>query len=127
MRRAQLSLAVLLLLTVSVLAFAGFSPYEKTRFDALLRSGVPVVAHVHVSWCSTCRRQETLLNEMLKDPRFAAVQAIRVDYDSETEFEKAHKVTSRATILVFKGGHEVSRVVFDTSRENIRRALEAAL
>src|SRR5690606_9201651 len=113
--------------TISALAFAGFAPYDKVKFDALVRSGAPVVAHVHASWCSTCRRQEVLLNELFKDPRFARIQAVRVDYDKEAAFEKAHKVTSRATILVFKDGREVARVVFDTSRDKIRKALEAAL
>jgi thiol-disulfide isomerase/thioredoxin len=127
MRRLVLSLAAFFALTVSALAFAGFAPYNKTKFDTLVQSGVPVVAHVHATWCSTCRRQEVLLNELFKDPRFAKIQAVRVDYDKEAAFEKAHNVTSRATILVFKGGREVARVVFDTSRDKIRNALEAAL
>lgn len=127
MRRPALSLLVLFVLTTSALAFSGFAPYDKTKFDALVQSGAPVIAHVHASWCSTCRRQEVLMNELFKDPRFAKIQAVRVDFDTETAFEKAHKVTSRATILVFKGGREVARVVFDTDRDRIRNALNAAL
>lgn len=127
MRRFMLALAAFFALTASALAFTGFAPYQKARFDSLVQSGAPVVAHVHATWCSTCRRQETLLNELLKDPHFAKIHAVRVDYDKDVAFEKAHNVTSRATILVFKGGHEVARVVFDTNRDKIRKALDAAL
>lgn len=127
MRRFILAALASLALIGSAFAFAGFAPYEKTKFDTLVQSGAPVIAHVHATWCSTCRRQETLLNEMLKDPRYSKIQAVRVDYDKDTDFQKAHKVTSRATILVFKGGKEVSRVVFDTDPAHIKTAVESAL
>jgi thiol-disulfide isomerase/thioredoxin len=127
MRRAALALILSFAFAASAFAFAGFAPYEKTKFDQLVQSGAPVIAHVHATWCSTCKRQETLMNEMLKDPRYAKVQAVRVDYDKDTAFEKAHNVSSRATILVFKGGKEVSRLVFDTDPEHIRKTIDAAL
>lgn len=127
MRRAVLALFVSLAFIGSAFAFAGFAPYDKAKFDSLVQSGAPVIAHVHASWCSTCKRQETLMDEMLKDPRYAKVNAVRVDYDRETAFEKAHDVKSRATILVFKGGKEVSRLVFDTDPAHIRKTIDAAL
>ena len=127
MRRFALAAFASLALIGSAFAFTGFAPYEKTKFDSLVQSGAPVIAHVHATWCSTCKRQEMLLNEMLKDPRYSKIQAVRVDYDKDTGFQKAHKVTSRATILVFKGGKEVSRVVFDTDPAHIKTAVESAL
>jgi thiol-disulfide isomerase/thioredoxin len=127
MRRLLLALSVSLALIGSAFAFSGFTPYEKGKFDALVQSGAPVIAHVHATWCGTCRRQETLLNDMLKDSRYGKIQAVRVDYDTEKDFQKAHKVNSRATILVFKGGKEVSRLVFDTDPAHIQKTIDAAL
>jgi thiol-disulfide isomerase/thioredoxin len=127
MRRFLLALFASLALIGTAFAFSGFAPYDKAKFAALVQSGQPVIAHVHATWCSTCRRQETLLNNMLKDPRFAMVQAVRVDYDKDKDFEKAHNVNSRATILVFKGGKEVSRLVFDTDPAKIKKTIDAAL
>ena len=127
MRRLFLAAFASFALIGSAFAFAGFAPYDKAKFGALVQSGAPVIAHVHATWCSTCRRQETLMNEMLKDPRFAKVQAVRVDYDKDKDFEKAHNVNSRATILVFKGGKEVSRLVFDTDPAKIKKTIGAAL
>jgi thiol-disulfide isomerase/thioredoxin len=127
MRRLLLAAFASLALIGSALAFSGFAPYDKAKFDALVKSGAPVIAHVHATWCSTCRRQETILNDLLKDPRFAKVRAVRVDYDKDKAFEKAHDVNSRATILVFKGGREVARLVFDTEPTKIKKAIEAAL
>jgi thiol-disulfide isomerase/thioredoxin len=127
MRRFALVALASLALIGSAFAFAGFAPYEKTKFDSLVQSGAPVIAHVHATWCGTCRRQETILNEMLKDPRYGKIQAVLVDYDKDKDFQKANSVNSRATIVVFKGGKEVSRLVFDTDPAHIKAAVEAAL
>jgi thiol-disulfide isomerase/thioredoxin len=127
MRRFLLAAFALLAMFGAASAFSGFAPYDKAKFDRLVQSGAPVIAHVHANWCSTCRRQEALMNDMLKDARFARVQTIRVDYDTDKDFQKAHNVNSRATILVFKDGKEVARVVFDTDSERIKRAIERAL
>jgi thioredoxin 1 len=127
MRRLLLSAFTFLALASTALAFSGFASYDKAKFNALVQSGAPVIAHVHATWCSTCKRQETILNDMLKDPRYAKVQAVRVDYDKDKEFENAHDVANRATILVFKDGKEVSRLVFDTDPARIKRAIDAAL
>jgi thioredoxin 1 len=127
MRRLLPAAFAFFTLASAALAFSGFAPYDKAKFDSLVQSGAPVIAHVHATWCSTCKRQETILNDMLKDPRYAKIQAVRVDYDKDTEFQKANKVTSRATILVFKGGKEVSRLALDTDPAHIKRTVDSAL
>jgi thiol-disulfide isomerase/thioredoxin len=126
MRRLLLAAFAFFALASAALAFSGFAPYDKAKFDSLVQSGAPVIAHVNATWCSTCKRQETILNGMLKDPRYSKIQAVRVDYDKDTEFQKANKVTSRATILVFKGGKEVSRLVLDTDPAHIKRTIDSA-
>ena len=127
MRRFLLAVFALLAMFGAAAAFSSFAPYDKAKFDQAVQSGAPVIAHVHATWCSTCRRQEELMNDMLKDARFAKVQAMRVDYDTDKDFQKAHNVNSRATILVFKGGKEVARVVFDTDPARIKSAVESVL
>lgn len=127
MRRFLLAAFALFAMLGAAIAFSGFAPYDKAKFDQLVQSGAPVIAHVHATWCSTCRRQEALMTDMLKDARFAKVQTTRIDYDTDKDFQKAHNVNSRATILVFKGGKETARVVFDTDPARIKSAVESAL
>ena len=43
-------LGLLALLAVPSLAASGFAPYEKAGFDALVKGGQTVVAHVHADW-----------------------------------------------------------------------------
>lgn len=41
--------ALIALIAMPALALA-FQPYEKASFDKLLKSGKPVVVHVHADW-----------------------------------------------------------------------------
>jgi thiol-disulfide isomerase/thioredoxin len=117
-----LSLAVM-----PALAAKSFAPYEKAKLEALIQSGAPVIVHVHADWCPTCRRQISLFDELFADPAFSKVEAVRVNYDRDREFLAEHKVTRQATIIAFKGGREVARVVYDTNRDRIRAAIAATL
>jgi thiol-disulfide isomerase/thioredoxin len=104
-----------------------FVPYEPAAFESLIESGVPVVVHVHADWCPTCRRQISIFDELFKDPALDEIQAVRVNYDTDREFRAAYKVTRQATIIAFRDGKEVARVVYDTNVERIHDALKAAL
>ncbi len=93
-------------------AFASdFKAYNKAEFDKLVDSGQPVLVHVHADWCPTCKRQLSVLGPMLKDPANAKVTAVTVNFDTETAFKQANKVGGQSTLIVYKGGKEVSRSV----------------
>lgn len=128
MRQALLAFAALALLVAApALASKTFTPYQPAKFNALVQSGAPVVVHVHADWCPTCRRQQPLLDEIFSRPEFGSVATIRVDFDKDTDFRKAHRVNSQSTVLVFKGGKEVARGIGDTSMQRLLALAEQAL
>ncbi len=90
---------------------ADFKPYNKVEFDKLVASGQPVLVHVHADWCPTCKRQLTVLGPMLKDAANAKVNAITVDFDTETAFKQANRIGGQSTLIAYKGGKEVARSV----------------
>lgn len=104
-----------------------FSAYRADSFRKLLSAGDPVVVHVHAEWCAICRRQISILNEAFKAPEFKKVRTVRVNFDKERQFLSDHRVVRQATILVFRGGKEVSRIVYDTDEGRIKKTLATAL
>lgn len=128
MRRLFLVLAAVAAIGISP-AFAGtaFSPYDKTKLDAFIKSGAPVVVHVHAEWCPVCRRQVMVLDELFNDPALAKIEVVRVNYDKDRDFVSGYKVKRQANILVFKGGKEVSRIDYDADVARIRAAVGRAL
>lgn len=88
---------------------SGFTPYKKATFEQALKSGRPVLVHVHAGWCPVCVKQEAVFNDLAKTPEFAKLTAIVVDFDREVEFRKTYSVNNQSVVLVFKGGKEVAR------------------
>ena len=95
--------------SVALASAIGFEAYSREGFEAALKGSKPVLVHVHATWCPTCKKQEAVFNELAKTPEFAKLKPIRVDFDMDGDFKKAHNVTSQSIILVFKGGKEVAR------------------
>lgn len=46
----RLLIALFALAATGTLAFADFATFEKTKFEALLKSNAPVVVHTHEWW-----------------------------------------------------------------------------
>lgn len=108
--RAALALGALAAApAMAVTLAAGFAAYSKPAFEAALKGRKPVLVHVHADWCPTCRRQQTVFNELAKTPEFGKLTAFTVDFDMDGEFKAAHNVRNQSVILVFKGGKEVAR------------------
>jgi thioredoxin 1 len=95
-----------------------FQAYKKDSFDAALKGSKPVLVHVHADWCPTCKKQESVFNELAKTPDFAKLTAIRVNFDNDVDFKKTYGVNNQSVLLVFKGGKEVARSggVTDTAK-----------
>ncbi|MGE0554081.1 MAG: thioredoxin family protein [Gemmatimonadales bacterium] len=105
----------------------GFVEYTAETWRGLEAAGGPLLVEVYASWCPTCEVQHRALDGMLRDPRYQAVTGVRVDFDRDADFLRAHRITRQSTLLVFAGGMEVSRTVALTSADAIGRQLDAAL
>ncbi|ASU41520.1 thiol reductase thioredoxin [Herbaspirillum sp. meg3] len=123
------TLAVFLLLQAGVAStvFAAGQHYAQAQFDALNKSGKPVVVHVHADWCPTCRAQDPIVSALIKDPAFKNVSFLEVDFDAQKDVVKAFNVTQQSTLIVFKGGKEVGRSTGDTRKASIDSLINKAL
>jgi thiol:disulfide interchange protein len=96
-----------------------------------LSEGRTVFMDVFADWCSTCARQERVINALLEDnPDYAqSVAFLSVDWDlyrSNTLFDELN-VPSRSTLLVLKGDEEFGRIVADTSKGTIKNLMDTAV
>lgn len=126
MRRIWSTIIAIAVIGYSSLAFADFVTFERTKFETLVKSNTPVVVHTHEWWCSTCRAQAKVLEELQKDPKFAKVAMLRASAGTDRETLAPMKVTSRSIILVFAGGKEIGRLDWVTDAAQIRALVERA-
>lgn len=124
------SSAALFLLTALVyplLAQPLWEPFTQAKMDALNKSGQSVLVTVHADWCTTCKTQERVLQELLTQPKFKQIKVLRLDFDQQKESVRLFGVQHQSTLIAFKKGHEVGRSTADVSPVRIAELLQLSL
>lgn len=78
------------------------------NFDDLVRSGV-VIVDFFAEWCGPCRMLAPVVDELSKE--FPQVTVMKVNIDDHQHVAAKLGITSIPTIIFFKEGQEVDRVV----------------
>ena len=92
---------------------------EQNFEEEVLMSEKPVLVDFWATWCGPCRRQAPIVEELAEEGYAVG----KVDVDQEMGLAQEYKVMSIPTLIIFKGGKAVKRLVGLTSKE----ALEALL
>ncbi len=116
------------MLAVSVPSFAADrSDYSQAKFDAATKAGKPVLIEVWASWCPVCRAQDPIIQSLMKEPEFAGLTILTVDFDKEKALLRTLNVAKQSTLIAFKGTTETGRTTGDTSPAGIRALTQKAL
>lgn len=115
------------MLLFSSAVFAAGAPITMADFANIEKSGKSVVISTHAEWCSTCKTQDKVLTNFIKDPDFKNVVFYQVDYDNQKDLLKALKVRSQSTIIVYKNGKEVTRATGETKEAALLKMTRQAL
>ena len=135
-RRTILGLAAAAGAAAILPALAGLSPpvsaagrvaFDRTAFETAVNAGKPVIIDISASWCPTCQRQKQILADLTGKPEFAGVTIFEVDYDTQKDIMRSFGAQQRSTLIAFKNGNEVGRVVGDTRVPAIEALLAATV
>lgn len=77
-------------------------------------------------WCGPCRMLTPILEELAKEMEGKAFVA-KVDTDESPSISEKYQVTSVPTILLFKEGSEVARVVGLQDAETLKNLISSHL
>lgn len=114
-------------LTLSLSALAAEVPFNQAQFDQALAAGKPVVVDFAADWCPVCRAQKPVIAAILQEPAMAGVTLFVANFDTEKELKKSLKVAGQSTLVVFKGGKEVTRSSGQTHHDQLQALLAQAL
>lgn len=105
--------------------------YTPGLVDQRLAAGETVFLDFAADWCSTCRRQERVIDELrAANPAYnSAITFVRVDWDQygSGDLSRRLAVPRRSTLIVLRGDQELGRIVAGTSRSDIEALLNAGL
>ena len=93
-------------------------------FDETIRAAeLPVVVDFWAAWCGPCTMLEPVIEELANE-QAGAVTFAKLNVDEEPETTRRFDVMSMPTLMVFRDGVPVKRLVGARGKAALREALE---
>ena len=94
-----------------------------SRFEEqVLASPLPVLLDVWAPWCVPCRGMEPVIEE-LATSLSGRVRVAKLNLDRNPQSAARLRIQGVPTLILFKGGHEVGRMVGARGKSELMRAL----
>ncbi len=89
----------------------------KDNFEQeVLNSQIPVLVDFWASWCGPCRAVAPIMEQLADEYAGKAIVA-KVNVDEESELAGKFRVLSIPTVMLFKGGEMVEKIIGARSKE----------
>lgn len=88
----------------------------------VLRSDVPVLVDFWATWCGPCRMIAPVVAEIAEE-KAGVIKVGKVNVDDEEALAIKYSIVSIPTLLVFKGGQVVDKLVGYRGKSDILKAL----
>jgi thioredoxin 1 len=82
---------------------------EEKEFQGEISSGVTLV-DFYADWCGPCRMLTPVLDQVSQDVKGKAT-VVKVDIDQAQKVTEELQITSVPTLILFKDGKEVKRII----------------
>ena len=96
------------------------------NFEALIASGQPVVVDFWATWCGPCQMVGPFIEELAHEYEGRVIVG-KCDVDQDSDLPGQFNVRNIPTILFFKDGQLVKKLVGAQSKEVLKAAIEELL
>ncbi len=97
-----------------------------TSFDEFLASEKLVIVDFWATWCGPCRMLSPLLDEV-EEEMADKIEVVKVNVDDADEVAMRYRIMSIPTLLFFKNGELVDRLVGAVPKQEIEDKLKSLL
>ena len=99
---------------------------DRTFDLEVLKSETPVLVDFWATWCGPCKMIAPVLEEITSE-KDGKLKIAKLDVDQNPDSAQKFGVMSIPTLLLFKDGREVSRIVGYRSKTQLVQQLEKAM
>ncbi|MCS7198412.1 MAG: thioredoxin [Candidatus Bipolaricaulota bacterium] len=99
---------------------------ESTFAQEVLQSSQPVLVDFYADWCGPCRAIAPIVEEIAREFN-NKLKVVKLNVDQNPEIAMQYGVQSIPTLLLFKNGKEVERLIGYMSKSKLLSKLEPHL
>ncbi len=91
--------------------------------DRVLKSDTPVLVDFWAEWCVPCHMVSPVVEEIGRD-KGASLEVAKLNIDENPEITRKYGVMSIPTLMLFKDGQEMARVVGARGKDALLREFD---
>lgn len=95
----------------------------KENFDQIVNTDKPVLIDFWASWCNPCKTVAPVIEELAAEYTDRAVIG-KVNIDDQGELSSKFRIMSIPTIVLFKGGQPVDKIVGARPKSDYAKLLD---
>ncbi len=94
--------------------------------EEVLESSIPVLIDLWAPWCMPCRMITPIVEQLAEDNQ-GKLKVCKLNTDENQDIAARYGIQGIPTLLFFKGGQEVDRLVGVTPKPIIQKKIDALL
>ncbi len=99
---------------------------DESNFEKEINEDIPVLVDFWAEWCAPCRAIAPILEDIEKE-HSEKIKIAKLNVDENPDIASKYKIFSIPTLVIFKNGRELGRMVGAAPKSKVLQFIEETL